>query len=173
VEPTTWSEGVETNKSPLKGRDKSDSSIARKPHQQNKEETAKDSTSSTTTTTTTTSTTEPQEKSQEEKKWEIDRKRMVARRKRLEAKGVNLSAINTGIDKLKRWDGKSTQHPDPPRTYYIVRNGREIGAFKTWKECQKLTQDYKGAKYKKMELSEREVIIIFEEALDLLPDTKT
>lgn len=36
----------------------------------------------------------------------------------------------------------------PKKNYYAVKNGRQIGIFKTWAECQKLVQGFPGALFK-------------------------
>jgi len=105
------------------------------------------------------------EKSAKVGKWDIDRRKWVARRKRLEEKGVNLACIKTGLEDERRWNGVSTSRPDPPREYYMVTCGRQIGVFKSWAECQSQTTRFPGAKYKKVKMEEREVIRHFEELL--------
>lgn len=39
--------------------------------------------------------------------------------------------------------------------FYVVWKGREVGIFKTWKECEQMIKGYEGARYKSFETEEQ------------------
>lgn len=52
-------------------------------------------------------------------------------------------------------------------TFYAIRVGRETGIYENWKECERHTKGYAGAKYKKFNTIEEA-----EMYLDIAPDCK-
>lgn len=64
------------------------------------------------------------------------------------AKKKNTRAIINQNNKTYKFD--SNKFSSETQTYYVVRCGRTIGIFNTWKECEEQVKGYSGAQFKKV-----------------------
>jgi len=83
------------------------------------------------------------------------RRSLVSRRNSIELKGVKLACMKSGEEQKK--------------DIYLVTCGRNIGAFKSWPECQSQVTKYPNAKYSKERMNEGEVVTFFENLLRKKP----
>lgn len=68
--------------------------------------------------------------------------------RRVEANLKNSKSTITENKKVYKVDLKKFN--SETKTYYVVRCGRVVGIFETWKECEEQVKGYSNAQYKKV-----------------------
>lgn len=62
----------------------------------------------------------------------------------------NRSAKSVKNENNKTYKVDSSKFNSETQIYYVVRCGRTVGIFNTWKECEEQVKGYPGAQYKKV-----------------------
>jgi len=92
------------------------------------------------------------------------RLRWIARREKLEEKGVDLSDVSVGRKDVDHWNNLSVTRTWHGKNLYVVWNGVKVGCFVGWDKTNTLVKGFRKAGFKKVS-SEAEAIETLENFL--------